>query len=315
MSTITNQNLRQEYVARINRVMDYVEQNLANAFTLEEMAGVANFSKYHFNRIFWAMTGERPFQFVSRIRLERAAFLIIHSRHAMISDIADECGFSEISVFSRNFKNHFGISPTAWRNTDKTESNNRQMHRKIYQPKYTASPYFCSDSQTLKWRSDMKQNKGAEVKELPEMTLAYIRHTDPYQGDEQLFERLFNKLFTWAGPRGLLEQQDMKSIVVYHDDPSVTEEDKLRMSVSLTVPKDTKVDGEFGKMTIEGGKYLVADFELTASDYADAWSWVYGSWFPESGYQPADGACFEMYTKEPEDGVMPVSICVPVKAL
>jgi AraC family transcriptional regulator len=48
-------NQRSEYIARINRVMDYIDRNLNQELTLEELAGVANFSKFHFHRIFSAM--------------------------------------------------------------------------------------------------------------------------------------------------------------------------------------------------------------------------------------------------------------------
>ena len=101
----------------------------------------------------------------------------------------------------------------------------------------------------------MKQVKNVEVCELPQMTVAYIRHIGPYKGDEKLFQGLWNKLFTWAGSHGLLGR-DFKSLVIYHDDPNITIEDKLRMSVCITVPENTKVDGEIGRMEIEAGNML-----------------------------------------------------------
>ena len=44
----TNPDLRAEYHARINRVMDYIETNLGETHTLEELASIANFSRFHF---------------------------------------------------------------------------------------------------------------------------------------------------------------------------------------------------------------------------------------------------------------------------
>lgn len=161
----------------------------------------------------------------------------------------------------------------------------------------------------------MKLNKSVEIKDLPKMSVAYIRHIGPYKGDEKLFESIWTRLFTWAGPRGLIGGEDFKSLIVYHDDPNVTIEDKLRMSVCITVPSDTKVDGEIGKMEIEAARYVVARFELTAQDFQEAWDWVYGQWFPTSGYQPDDKPCFEVYPEEPKDGKFIVDICVPVKPI
>lgn len=161
----------------------------------------------------------------------------------------------------------------------------------------------------------MKQNKSVEVKELPKMTVAYIRHIGPYKGNATLFERLWDRLFSWAGPRNLIGGKDFRSLIIYHDDPGVTIEDKLRMSVCITVPPDTKVDGEVGKMDIEAARYVIARFEITSDEFQQAWDWVYGQWFPTSGYQPDDKPCFEMYPEEPKDGKFVVDICVPVKPM
>lgn len=159
----------------------------------------------------------------------------------------------------------------------------------------------------------MKQIKNIEVKDVPEMTLAYIRHTGPYKGDEKLFERLWKRLFAWAGPRNLIGGKDFMSLVIYHDDPNITGEEKLRMSVCITVPPATKVDGEVGKMKLEAARCAVTRLELDATEFQQAWDWVYGQWLPQSGYQPDDKPCYEAYPEEPKNGKFIVDICVPVK--
>ena len=154
---------------------------------------------------------------------------------------------------------------------------------------------------------------------IPEMHVAYLRHIRPYQGDETLFERLFTKLFTWAGPRGLIQFPATKVISLYHDNPEITDESKLRTDVCITVPEDTPVEGEIGKATIPGGKYAVAHFELKdSSQYGAAWNAIYGGWLPESGYQPDDRPCFEHCLNNPKEdpeGKHIVDIYVAVKPL
>ncbi|MEE4178512.1 MAG: GyrI-like domain-containing protein [Bacteroides sp.] len=307
--------LNKEYVSRINRTFDYIETNLEKPMTLEELAGVANFSKFHFNRIFHSIVGETPFQFILRIRIEKAAMLMLTNKYESISEIAYKCGFSDISIFSRNFRNYFHMSASQYRIKKGKNSNLSQADSNTHQDEERPTQYFCPELRTIKWRTKMKLNKSVEVKDLPKMTLAYIRHIGPYQGDDQLFERIWNKLFSWAGPRGLIGGEDFKSLVIYHDDPNVTLGDKLRMSVCITVPPETRVEGEIGKMEIEAAKYVIARFELTAQDFQQAWDWVFGQWFPTSGYQPDDKPCFEMYPEEPKDGKFVVDICVPVKPL
>ncbi|NPD45720.1 GyrI-like domain-containing protein [Lentimicrobium sp. S6] len=307
--------LDNEYKSRINKIFDYIETHIDQPFSLEELAEQANFSKFHFHRIFTAMVGETPFQFIQRIRLEKAATCLLMNSSESITNIAFRCGFSDISIFSRNFKSHFNLSPSSYRETKLANSNNRQMNSKTAQEELKSSMYFCFESQTIKWRTKMKLNKSVEVKTLPQKTVAYLRHTGPYKGDEQLFEKLWNQLFAWAGPRGLFGKPEFSSQVIYHDDPNITEQGKLRMSVSIGVAEDTKVDGEIGKMIIEGGEYVVARFEVEAHQFQEAWEWVYGQWLPTSGYQPDDRPCFEVYPEEPKNGKFTVDICIPVKPI
>ncbi|MDD3955190.1 MAG: GyrI-like domain-containing protein [Proteiniphilum sp.] len=312
---IEKKDLNSEYIFRINRTIDYIESNIENPMTLEELATVANFSKFHFSRLFQSIVGETPFQFILRVRLEKAATFILNNNNESISEIAYKCGFSDISIFSRNFKNYFHVSASQYRANKSNNSNLSQQDSNRHQCYEKSTPYFCPELQTIKWRTNMKLNKGVEVKELPKMTVAYIRHIGPYQGNDKLFESIWNKLFSWAGPRGLIGGKDFKSLVVYHNDPNVTIDDKLRMSVCITVPPETKVEGEVGKMNIEAAKYVIARFELSAQDFQEAWNWVYGQWLPTSGYQPDDKPCFEMYPEEPKDGKFIVDICVPVKPM
>jgi AraC-like DNA-binding protein len=49
---------RSEYVARMHRVLEYIERHLDERLELETLAGVANFSSFHFHRLFTAWMGE-----------------------------------------------------------------------------------------------------------------------------------------------------------------------------------------------------------------------------------------------------------------
>lgn len=321
--------LDQEYISRINRVIDYIENNISNNLSLEELARVANFSQYHFHRIFGSIVGETLFHFIQRIRVEKAASVLLTDSKKTIAEIAYCYGFSGPASFARAFKEKFGMSASSYRsigvadisNRGKTDSNSGKTKSNISNISSNSSWYFCGDNNnTQKWRYDMKNELevNVEVKVLEEMTVAYVRHIGPYAGDEKLFEGLYTKLFNWAGPRGLLKFPQTKSLSVYHDDPKITAEGNLRTSVCITVPEDTKVDGDIGKMKIAGGKYAIGKFEINGDEFSKAWSMVYGSWMPQSGYQPDDGPSFELCHNNPKDhpeGKFIVSICIPVKAL
>ena len=155
-----------------------------------------------------------------------------------------------------------------------------------------------------------------EVTEQPVRTVAYLRHIGPYQGDGALFGRLFGQLFGWAGPRGLLGPQT-EVMSIYHDDPGVTDDDKLRLTVGITVAPDAEVEAPIGKLTLDGGTVAVARFTVSDDEYGAAWQAVMGGWLPESGYEPDDRPCYEVYPSDAEapEGKRTVLICVPVRPL
>jgi len=319
--------LRAEYIGRINRVLDYIEANLDSELSLKILAKVANFSEFHFHRIFKSVVGETLNHFIQRRRVEKAASMLIGNPTKPITDISFDCGFSGSAAFARTFKENFGVSASQYRNGGgQINSNNCKMNSKIDILKsncgkdidlisYTIDP--VNGNQLWRYKMNTKEVK-IEVKEMPQMHVAYVRHIGPYKGNSKLFEGLFMKLCTWAGPRGLIRPNQTQFLSIYHDDPEITEGEKLRTDVCLTVPEDTQVEGEIGKMTLPGGKYAIGHFELLSHEYPEAWGSIFGGWLPESGYQCDDRPCFELYLNDPKqhpEGKSIVDICIPVKPL
>ena len=320
--------LGDEYTARVNRVIDYIESNISEDLSLTELADVAHFSPFHFHRIFRGMVGETLNDFIQRIRVEKAAAKLVLNPGKSITEIAFECGFSSSSAFARSFRETYGMSATNWRSgghfqygkNSKVDSKDRQVVGNIRKD-FDVSLYYNQDINNQLWRVKMKNKEiqaNVEIKDMAELHVAYIRHIGPYKGDQELFGRLFNKLMAWAGPRGLLHFPETKVMTIYHDNPDITDENRLRTDACITVPEDTQVEGEIGKVKIPAGKYAVAHFEITPDQYQDAWNAVYGGWLPESGYQPEDGPCYELYLNDPKqhpEGKHIVNICLPVKPL
>ena len=324
----SNSLINDEYKSRINTVIDYIESNLKSEMSLQTLAEVANFSSFHFHRIFKTIIGETLNQFIQRIRIEKVATLLINNPKFSITDICYECGFSSPSAFARLFLQYYGMSATEWRNggfntySRKNKANSKigQLNSKGGKEINISSNYFDTVNQKQIWRIKMIDAKEVkiEVKNIPDFHVAYIRHIGPYQGDGQLFGRLFGRLCQWAGPRGLLNFPETKMLSIYHDPPDLTDDEKLRLSVSISVPEETEVDGEIGKMKIAGGKYAVANFELAENEYSEAWETIYGKWLPQSGYQPDDKPCYELYLNDPEthpEKKCIVDIHIPVKPL
>ncbi|MBU2510783.1 AraC family transcriptional regulator [bacterium] len=319
---------REEYTSRINRVIDYIENNLDRELSLKHLAAVANFSQFYFHRIFKAMVGETLNSFIQRIRVEKAAIQLIASPRKTITEVALDCGFSSSASFARVFKEFYNKSASQWRDEAgaenskicKVKNNNRQSVSNNREEQSRVLSHIDPVTQNFIWRINMAgiNDIQIEVKEMPEFHVAYVRHIGAYQADEDLFRELFERLMRWAVPRGLFKPPETLFLSTYHDDPKITEDDKLRVSVCMTVPENTEVDGEVGKMKIPGGKFAVARCEIQADQYEQAWDAVMGSWMPDSGYQPDDRLCYEMSLNNPDEHpekLHIVNICVPVKPL
>jgi AraC family transcriptional regulator len=319
---------RAEYIARIHRVVDHVERHLADPLPLEQLAAVAGFSPYHFHRLFTAHAGEPLYQFILRLRVERAANQLLHNPAKSVTAIALDCGFGSSAAFARAFRAAFGTSATAFRAACRK---NREANRKTGQDPDENQPYdpckvparVAGDhpgrvgNMPTTSAPTGKPAQSVRIETIGPLPVAYVRHIGPYAGDSALFGRLFGRLSQWVGARGLFGP-GTKLLTIYHDNPEVTEPEKLRISVCATVPAGTAPEGDVGVMTVEGGKYAVASFELDTNEFGAAWQWFMGTWFPESGFQPDDRMCFELCLNDPRqhpEGKFVVEFWEPVRPL
>jgi len=155
-----------------------------------------------------------------------------------------------------------------------------------------------------------------EVKQMSETHIAYVRHMRGYQ-DTQGLREAWDKICKWAGAHDFIGPKTL-FIGISHDDPEVTPVDKCRTDACVTVPAGTRGSGEVKVTALPAGKYAVFSFEGKPEEIKGAYNFVYGKWLPESGYQPVDSPCYEIYRNEPDkdpEGKHIFDICLPVKPL
>lgn len=92
----------------------WIDANAQDAIDLDTVAGAAGLSPYHFLRLFGAVLGVTPHQYVVRVRLRRAARLLADDARP-ITDVAYDVGFGDLSNFVRTFHRAAGVSPRAFR--------------------------------------------------------------------------------------------------------------------------------------------------------------------------------------------------------
>lgn len=294
----------------INKLIDYIYANLDKPLTLADMSGRLSMSPYHFHRVFTSVIGETLARFILRVRLERGAAVLSRDSDVAITTLSYECGFSSVTVFCRNFKKHFGMTPVEFRNKNYRKNSKNSLSESINEQQVRSyTRYFCPDKKMLIGGKTM--NCIFEIKELSEVRIIYCRH----QGAYSQMQDAFGKLIQWAYPRGLMAAQGMKLLSVYHDDPTVTSEGKLTSDAGMIVTSDVKVDGGIGKYTIEGGLYAVGRFEITMEEFPAAWNMMF-TLLAEHGCLCTNDCHYEVYqndqSKHPEKKFI-VDICIPVK--
>src|SRR5205823_5684192 len=100
--------------ARLRRVTEFIDDNLARALPLPDLSAEAHMSQYHFARLFKESTGLPPHRFVVQRRIERACELLAAGQMS-IDAIARAVGFRTRSHFSMMFHRLTGNPPTAYR--------------------------------------------------------------------------------------------------------------------------------------------------------------------------------------------------------
>jgi AraC family transcriptional regulator len=304
---------RLEYTQRMNRVLDHIDRHLDQPLALADLASVANFSSFHFHRIFTAWMGETLGDYLRRRRLEVGALMLARSRKLSVLEVALAVGFGSGEAFARAFKQSFGQSPSAWRvqAPQARQSKMDQAQGKLDQAG-SVDPHHDEDS--IQQELLMRVLSEIRVQKLAPVRLAYMRHIGPYGPSVGRFWA--ETFLPWRAAQGLSEQ-DCYGIGL--DDPAVTRPAQCRYDACVEVPAGFVARNPVSLSELPGGVYAVAQFKGRESDVAAAWTELLREWLPASGMQLDERPFFERYEaqaqKDANTGVFACEICIAVKPL
>lgn len=277
----------EEYQRKVNILVEYINNHLSETIDLDILAEMSGFSPWHFHRIVKAFLGENIGAFIVRMRVETAARLLRHS-DMPVQEISWRVGYDVPSSLSKVFKQFYGISPNGYR---------KNKDYIIMRP--------------LEIRHDLKIE--AEVKELPACQIAYLRLSGAYMNLD--YCGAWQKLWGFVKEQNLFSE-GIEHICIYHNDPKVTEPDKLRTDVCLILPKPAEPRGEIGVRQLPGGKYAVYRYQGSYEHLKSVYDTVYSHLLPEGGYKPADSPGYEKYLNNPANTApeeLMTEIYVPVE--
>lgn len=259
------------YEQRVLRVLQYIHDNPAGDLSLDALAEVGTTSRFHWHRVFVALTGETCAQAVRRIRLSLAAKWLTGS-DASVADVAVKVGYPNIQSFTRAFNDRFGVPPAAFRKAG-----------------------LPGPLQQQQLRGEFTMFK-VELDKVPQRKLGAILHTGAYTGIGQCFEQLAAMATTrnlWPQVRGM--------IGVHYDDPNVVAEADLRAHAGLWLAEDASVPDSLEPIVLPATNCAVLHYKGPYTAIKVAYDFLYGDWLPKSGAEPADAPPYEIYLNSPND--------------
>jgi AraC family transcriptional regulator len=299
--------MRTDYLACIQKSIDYIEDNLKSGITLNECARTAGFSVYHYYRVFEAYLGIPVMEYARKRRLAWA--LTDLQKGLRIIDVAMDYGFGSERSFSRAFKKEYGISPGKYRSPKdfarvpaklilKSFQENNIIGGVIMEPKIIKKPAFKVAGFELKTTNI----GGVNLKEVPKFWDRYFAENWATVLHEQL-KPVNRAELGLCFPGGLEEGEFCYVIGVEVADFQNIPEGMFKgqvpeatYAVFTTPPVGNKGD-EFSK------------------DVQGTWDYILKSWFPKSGYEFDDKSRIDFehyYEKSQGDHDIQADIYVPI---
>lgn len=278
---------------RINRVCDYINQNLDTQLSLDQLSGVATLSKYHFHRLFSAFTGVSLHRFIQLMRLKRASFRLAFEPEILIIDIAFEAGYDSPEVFSRAFKRTFGQSPKAFRTSPEWP----QWHSKFQ----------------FEMPSGGVQKMNIEIIDFSETPVALVEHKGPR---EEVFNSV-GQFIAWRKETGLSPVSSSKTFGVPFSDPNTTAPEDFRFDLCGSFAGEIPAN-DYGVKSgiIPGGRCAVIRLKGSHEKIDETIYHLYRDWLPQSGEELRDYPCFFQYLNfiyEVDECDLQTDIFLPLK--
>jgi AraC family transcriptional regulator len=217
--------------------------------------------------------------------------LILNTGYS-VSDIAYKVGYDVPSSFNKAFKKRFGVAPTEY----------AEKYQEVNGINY------LQKSNKMK-KMDLKP----KIKDIKPLNIIYVNSIGAYE--DKGTEEAWNKVCKFAEENKLFGRHTA-FLGISHDDPNVTEADKLRYDACVVIGKEVSPHGEVGVKTIDGGKYAVFIHKGPYENFKYTYDYIFGTWLPESGEELRELPCFEKYLNTPEKTKpekLKTEIYIPVK--
>lgn len=291
----------ESYYRRLNRALDFVVRRLDRPYTIEELAAEAAFSRFHFQRMFRAMTGESVAELVRRLHLERAAYRL-RCESASVTEVAYEACYDSVEAFSRAFRRGCGLSPSRYRTAWPPPTFGSPTARVRY---YPGEERVEVDPPTGEISMEVR------IETFDAIEVGRMRHVGPYNEVGSCFERLFE----WAAAIGA---RPGRVLSLSYDDPDAVAPESLRSDACVELRTDASPPPGISMDSVGAGRYAVYTHRGPYDGMAGAYKRLFTSWLPGSGEEMDDRPCMEIYRNSPLDTApaqLRTDLCLPLRPI
>lgn len=281
-----------DWLDRMNSAMEYIETNLADTISFDEIAQRACCSTYHFQRMFPFITGVSLSEYIRRRRLTLAAFEL-QTTDSKVIDVAMKYGYDSPEAFARAFKNLHGIMPTSARDTGVSLKAYPRMSFHISIKGDVEMNYRIEQRGSFEMfgvYGFINADQKTAFSEVPQFR---IKCDD--DGSVDLMNDLLGRFGDTMLHAALYDhtKESFKYMVCYH------------------LPKGLEIPERFTKLSVPTLTWAI--FPEPQCDMQKLWQRIYSEWFPTSEYEQVEGPSFEMYYGMARHGNVSGEIWIPVK--
>lgn len=265
---------------RINEALYAIHKDIAKAWAASELAGIAAYSVFHFQRLFKQVTGENLNDYVRRVRLEAAANSLLFSPHMQVQDVAYKCGFQSVSSFSQRFKAQFGVTPGRWRENQGSD--------------YLGEISDKHGNQELLDKLTSYEGLSLEVKicQLMPTRVAYVRHT----GYDRSIQIAWHQLQQWCDNADI-DWNEADTYGLFHSNPDIVPISKCKYVACVSIPDDHYATKGINVLEIPGGLHAQIHVSGTYGDFLPIHHQMLHEWLPQSGYESRLTPSFVQYQR------------------
>lgn len=273
-----------DYIELIQKTIDYIDNNITEKITAEELSKIAGFSTYHYYRVFHNFVGIPVMEYVTRRKLQYALYELIKGEK--IINIALNYGFETHAGFTKAFKKCFGYAPKFYR-----------IHAPIGAP------------QKINLKS-MKENKLGGIVMQPKIIIRDAFKIVGYEFKTTLRNNAHSRDIPAFWDKCNIEGKENKLYntqnTVKHGEYCLCvntnmETDEFSYILGVEVPDFDNAMDEMFKLEVPQATYAIFTTPLVEENaFVDSiqatWKYILQEWFPNSGYQIDDSRLdFEFY--------------------